>query len=48
MDKLNPATFTIAPKQWVTYTRAIGISTKLGRNGDTYEHPLLAFEFAGS
>lgn len=45
IDKLNSGTFTTTPKQWVAHTGATGISTKPGKNGGTYAHPLLACEF---
>lgn len=45
MGKFNAGTFTMTPKQWVTYTGAIGISTKPGKNGGTHAHQLLATEF---
>lgn len=45
MDKLNSGTFTMTPKQWVAHTGATGISTKPGKNGGTYAHPLLVCEF---
>lgn len=45
IDKLNSGTFTTTPKQWVVHTGATGISTKPGKNGGTYAHPLLACEF---
>lgn len=45
MDKFNSGVFTMTPKQWVACTGAIGISTKPGKNGGTYAHPLLCCEF---
>ena len=38
--------FTLTPKQWVTLTGAIGLSSKAGRYGGTYAHKDIAFEFA--
>ncbi len=38
--------FTLTPKQWIEYTRAIGIISKAGRYGGTYAHKDIAFEFA--
>lgn len=38
--------FTLTPKQWIEKTSAIGIVSKAGRNGGTYAHKDIAFEFA--
>lgn len=38
--------FTLTPKQWITTTQAIGLSSKAGRYGGTYAHQDIAFEFA--
>ena len=38
--------FTLTPKQWISLTRAIGLSSKAGRYGGTYAHKDIAFEFA--
>ncbi len=38
--------FTLAPKQWIEKTGAIGILSKAGRYGGTYAHKDIAFEFA--
>ena len=38
--------FAITPKQWIERTNAIGIISKQGRNGGTYAHKDIAFEFA--
>lgn len=38
--------FTLAPKQWIERTKAIGISSSAGRYGGTYAHKDIAFEFA--
>ncbi len=37
--------FNLTPKKWITSTNAIGIISKSGRNGGTYAHKDLAFEF---
>lgn len=37
--------FVISPKQWADKTGAIGITSKSGKNGGTYAHKDLAFEF---
>lgn len=38
--------FTMTPKKWITATHAMGIISKAGRNGGTYAHVDIAFEFA--
>jgi hypothetical protein len=38
--------FTLTPKQWISMTGAIGLSSKAGRYGGTYAHKDIAFEFA--
>ncbi|ACT58326.1 KilA-N domain-containing protein [Hirschia baltica] len=37
--------FTLTPKKWVDATKAVGILSKSGRNGGTYAHKDIAFEF---
>lgn len=37
--------FTLRPQKWVEATGAIGIVSKAGRNGGTYAHRDIAFEF---
>jgi hypothetical protein len=37
--------FNLTPKKWVETTNAIGIISKSGRQGGTYAHKDLAFEF---
>ena len=37
--------FNLTPKKWVDTTGAIGIISKSGRNGGTYAHRDIAFEF---
>jgi len=37
--------FNLTPKKWVESTNAIGIISKSGRNGGTYAHKDIAFEF---
>jgi hypothetical protein len=37
--------FNLTPKKWIEATGAIGIISKSGRNGGTYAHKDLAFEF---
>jgi hypothetical protein len=38
--------FTLTPKQWISKTNAVGITSKAGRYGGTYAHKDIAFEFA--
>ena len=38
--------FTLSPKRWIESTDAIGIQSKAGRNGGTFAHRDIAFEFA--
>ncbi len=38
--------FTLTPKQWITATQSIGLSSKAGRYGGTFAHQDIAFEFA--
>jgi hypothetical protein len=37
--------FTNTPRKWITATNAIGIISKAGRNGGTYAHVDICFEF---
>lgn len=38
--------FTLSPQKWIQATGAIGIVSKSGRNGGTFAHSDIAFEFA--
>ncbi|MFI3164463.1 MAG: KilA-N domain-containing protein [Bacillota bacterium] len=38
--------FTMSPTKWIESTNAIGIISKLGRNGGVYAHKDIAFKFA--
>lgn len=38
--------FTLSPGKWIESTNAIGIIAKSGKNGGTYSHKDIAFEFA--
>ena len=40
--------FNMTPKKWIEATNAIGIVSKAGRNGGTYAHKDIAFEFASA
>jgi hypothetical protein len=41
-------TFTMSVSNWVEKTKAIGIFSKAGKNGGTYAHKDIAFEFGGA
>lgn len=45
LTQLNTGNFTMTPKQWIAQTKAVGLTSKAGKNGGTYAHPLLACEF---
>lgn len=38
--------FTLSPSKWIENTNAVGIISKQGKNGGTYAHKDIAFEFA--
>jgi len=38
--------FVLSPSKWITTTNAIGLISKSGRNGGTFAHKDIAFEFA--
>ena len=38
--------FTMSPQKWIESTNAVGIVSKAGRNGGTFAHSDIAFEFA--
>ncbi len=38
--------FTLTPKKWIQATNSVGIFSKPGRNGGTFAHKDIAFEFA--
>jgi hypothetical protein len=38
--------FTLSPSKWIENTNAIGILTKSGKNGGSFAHKDIAFEFA--
>jgi len=46
-DLSSETGFALSPKQWITKTNAIGITSKAGRyGGGTFAHRTIAFEFA--
>jgi len=38
--------FTMSPKKWIDNTNAVGLISRAGRNGGTFAHKDIAFEFA--
>ena len=44
--KAGSNAFTLSPKRWIDSTAAIGMYSKSGRNGGTFAHRDIAFEFA--
>lgn len=38
--------FTMSPQKWINATNAIGVISKSGKNGGTFAHKDIAFEFA--
>ncbi|MEG2237747.1 MAG: KilA-N domain-containing protein, partial [Akkermansia sp.] len=44
--KAGSNAFTLSPKRWIESTVAIGMYSKSGRNGGTFAHRDIAFEFA--
>lgn len=45
LEKTKETGFTLTPKQWIETTKAIGITSKQGRNGGTFAHQSIACEF---
>jgi len=45
-NKAGLNSFVLSPTQWIKATNSIGIITKSGKNGGTYAHKDIAFEFA--
>lgn len=46
LEKKKVASFTLTPKLWISLTKAIGITSKQGKSGGTFAHPMIACEFA--
>lgn len=46
IGKKKAASFTLTPKLWIEQTKAIGITSKQGKSGGTFAHPMIACEFA--
>ncbi len=45
-DEAGTNAFTLSPQRWVDETKAKGIVVKSGRNGGTYAHTDIAYDFA--
>ncbi|MEG1671830.1 MAG: KilA-N domain-containing protein [Mucinivorans sp.] len=45
MNEAGANRFNMTPRKWIDATDAIGIISKAGRNGGTYAHKDIAFEF---
>ncbi|MBR1773892.1 MAG: KilA-N domain-containing protein [Bacteroidales bacterium] len=45
MESAGLNRFTLSPKKWIETTNAVGIKVKSGRNGGTYAHKDIAFNF---
>lgn len=45
-ERKKSTSFTVTVKQWTEQTRAIGITSKQGKQGGTFAHPIIAYEFA--
>ncbi len=46
LEKKKAASFTLTTKLWISQTNAIGITSKQGKFGGTFAHPMIACEFA--
>ena len=45
-NQAGSRSFVLSPQKWIEVTNAIGIVSKSGKNGGTYAHKDIAFEFA--
>jgi hypothetical protein len=45
MERQKAGSFAVTPKQWIDQTYAVGMTSKQGKNGGTYAHPMIACEF---
>ncbi|HWQ75628.1 MAG TPA: KilA-N domain-containing protein [Syntrophomonas sp.] len=45
MERQKAGSFSVTPKQWIDRTNAIGMTSKQGKTGGTFAHPLIACEF---
>lgn len=46
LEKKKGASFTLTPKLWISQTKAVGMTSKQGKSGGTFAHPMIACEFA--
>ena len=46
LEKKKAASFTLTPRLWISLTKAIGITSKQGKSGGTFAHPMISCEFA--
>lgn len=46
LEKKKGISFTLTPKLWISQTKAIGMTSKQGKSGGTFAHPIIACEFA--
>ncbi|MEG2013618.1 MAG: KilA-N domain-containing protein, partial [Anaerovoracaceae bacterium] len=46
LEKKKFTSFTVTAKQWIGQTKAIGITSKQGKQGGTFAHPIIACQFA--
>ena len=46
LEKKKATSFTLTPKLWISQTNAIGITSRQGKSGGTFAHPIIACEFA--
>jgi hypothetical protein len=48
LSKSGSNSFVLSPTKWIQSTDAVGLITKAGRNGGTFAHKDIAFEFAAN
>lgn len=46
LAKKKGASLTLTSKLWISQTKAIGMTSKQGKSGGTFAHPMIACEFA--
>ncbi len=44
-EMMKQPSFTLTPKRWIEKTKAVGLTSKQGKNGGTFAHPMIACEF---
>ena len=45
VEKAKRNEITITPKMWIEETKAVGLTSKIGRYSGTFAHPAIACEF---